>query len=75
MLLRAFAKKSINPAFIGGFRGFAMKNYVEMSKAEEWDNFIAEKEEPIVLQAGATWCGPCNFLKPRLLKVGEEFDD
>ena len=55
-------------------RAFATKNFVEMSKPEEWDQFI-ESSEPIVLQAGATWCGPCNFLKPRMLSVGEEFED
>ena len=55
-------------------RAFATKNFVEMSEAAEWDQFI-ESTEPIVLQAGATWCGPCNFLKPRMLSVGEEFEE
>ena len=55
-------------------RAFATKNFVEMSEATEWDGFI-ESTEPIVLQAGATWCGPCNFLKPRMLTVGEEFEE
>ena len=30
---------------------------------------------PIVIQAGAGWCGPCTMLKPMLEKVCGEFKD
>ena len=55
-------------------RAFAAKNYVEMVSPLQYETFLDE-EKPIVLQAGATWCGPCKFLKPRMLKVGREYQD
>ena len=46
----------------------------EMKELSEWDNYM-QSEKPLILLAGAQWCGPCNFLKPMLLNVSQEFED
>ena len=32
-----------------------------------------ESDMPIVLQAGASWCGPCQILKPMMIQKAKEF--
>jgi thioredoxin 1 len=34
-----------------------------------------ESNVPVIILAGAKWCGPCNFLKPMLINVSMEFHD
>ena len=45
-----------------------------MENADEWDSYLVS-ETPIILQAGAGWCGPCNHLKPMLEVASKEFGD
>ena len=28
---------------------------------------MENRERPVMIQAGASWCGPCNILKPMLI--------
>jgi len=46
---------------------------IHMDSIEQWDEFL-DSEIPIIIQAGADWCGPCQLLKPMLLKVAEKFE-
>ena len=56
-------------------RGFSAKPaMIEMKEAADWDSYL-ESDTPIILQAGASWCGPCGMLKPMLTKVSETFGD
>ena len=45
-----------------------------MKDINEWDTYM-QSELPVILFAGAEWCGPCNFLKPMLINVSSEFED
>ena len=44
-----------------------------MTDSAQWEEFL-ESETPIVLQAGASWCGPCNMLKPMVTNVAKKFE-
>ena len=48
--------------------------YHEMNKLSDWDEYM-ESNVPVIILAGAKWCGPCNFLKPMLINVSMEFHD
>ena len=52
----------------------AKPDMIMMKEADEWDAYL-ESETPIILQAGASWCGPCNMLKPMLTKASGTFGD
>lgn len=39
----------------------------EMKSNRDWQDALENRERPIVIQAGASWCGPCNILKPMLI--------
>lgn len=41
---------------------------------EEFDN-ILEKNDNILVDFWATWCGPCRMLMPLIDKVDERLDD
>ena len=45
---------------------------LEMTDSSDWDKYL-ESDKPVVLQAGAHWCGPCQFLKPMLAKVSADY--
>ena len=58
-----------------GFRPFSSTpedNIEEMKNASDWDSYL-ESDTPIILQAGASWCGPCGMLKPMLAETSSEF--
>ena len=33
---------------------------------------MENETRPVLIQAGASWCGPCQVLKPQLLDVVKE---
>ena len=39
----------------------------EMKSKRDWENALMNRERPVMIQAGATWCGPCQVLKPMLI--------
>ena len=46
---------------------------ITMESIDQWDEFL-DSEIPIIIQAGADWCGPCNILKPMLMKAADKFE-
>ena len=40
----------------------------EMQSVKDWDAAMEVTERPVLIQAGASWCGPCNYLKPLLIE-------
>lgn len=41
------------------------------------DNFqkeVIESDVPVLLDFGATWCGPCRMIAPVIAKIEEELD-
>jgi thioredoxin 1 len=45
---------------------------VEMGELTDWDSYL-ESDIPVILQAGASWCGPCNTLKPMLTETAGQY--
>ena len=45
---------------------------LEMDDLKEWDKYL-KSNVPVILQAGATWCGPSQSLKPTLETSAKEF--
>lgn len=39
----------------------------EMKENRDWQDALENRERPVMIQAGASWCGPCNILKPMLI--------
>ena len=39
----------------------------EMKSPRDWQDALETRERPVMIQAGASWCGPCNILKPMLI--------
>lgn len=39
----------------------------EMKSNRDWQDALENRERPVMIQAGAAWCGPCNILKPMLI--------
>ena len=46
----------------------------EMKSQTDWQNTLENRERPIMIQAGASWCGPCNTLKPMLIDAVKGHD-
>jgi thiol-disulfide isomerase/thioredoxin len=49
------------------------ESVTEMAELTDWDAYL-ESDIPVVLQAGASWCGPCKTLKPMLTEVASKFE-
>ena len=35
---------------------------------------MENRKRPVLIQAGASWCGPCNILKPMLIDAVKQHD-
>ena len=44
----------------------------EMKSTRDWQDALENRERPVLIQAGASWCGPCNILKPMLIDAVKE---
>jgi len=43
----------------------------EVKTSDDWENLLKE-DKPVILQASASWCRPCQVLKPILEKKAGE---
>ena len=43
-----------------------------MESKEDWDALV-DSDVPIVLETGASWCGPCRMLKPMMTTIAKEY--
>ena len=46
----------------------------EMKSNRDWQDALENRERPVMIQAGASWCGPCNILKPMLIDAVKAHD-
>ena len=49
------------------------KNVVTLS-SDNWENEVAKSDIPVLVDFGATWCGPCEMLAPVLDELATELD-
>ena len=40
----------------------------ECESNKDWIDMMAKTGKPTLVQAGASWCGPCVMLKPMLIE-------
>lgn len=45
---------------------------IEMDNDDDWESIMAS-EVPIILETGASWCGPCKMLKPMMISIAKEY--
>lgn len=39
-----------------------------------FEEVVLKSELPVIVDFGATWCGPCKKVEPLIEEIGEEYD-
>jgi thioredoxin 1 len=50
----------------------AGNNVIELNDTN-FDNEVNASDKPVLVDFGATWCGPCKILAPIVEKLADEF--
>jgi thiol-disulfide isomerase/thioredoxin len=59
-------------AFLGVFVQADLKT---INSTDEFNKTIQEAQVPVIVQFSAYWCGPCQRLKEKLVRIAPEFND
>lgn len=43
-----------------------------MTDIKDWTRALEGTDKPVLIQAGASWCNPCQVLKPMMVKAIKE---
>jgi thioredoxin 1 len=49
-----------------------MAEFVEIND-QNFQSQVTDAALPVILEFGATWCGPCKMLEPLLKQLGDEW--
>ncbi|XP_067678921.1 thioredoxin-like [Haliotis asinina] len=47
----------------------------EIEQKEEFDNLVKTADKLVVVEFGASWCGPCRMILPVFQRLEEELGD
>jgi thioredoxin 1 len=50
----------------------AGNNVIELNDTN-FDSEVSKSDKPVLVDFGATWCGPCKILAPIVEKLADEF--
>ena len=55
----------------------ASKNVHELANPSEWQSHVIEasKENPVIVDFTASWCGPCKLIAPAFDEAADKFED
>jgi len=60
-------------SFVRGFKSTSIKMVVHnINSKVDFDNAIKDNDV-VILDAFATWCGPCKVIAPQVVKFSEEY--
>ena len=56
-------------------KGYVSNNLIIEVKVENFEKEVLNSDKKVLIDFYATWCGPCNYLKPTIEEIASENED